>query len=125
MATPNPFRNTLFNFDLLAGACQLLSSSFDDLWDYELADGPGMRSVAAALYPILATPSKWPGVADAQHFRELPGRRPALLFCGRAYHRPEYVSLWESTPATVPPDIADSFPIRQPLLWITRAEHGL
>jgi hypothetical protein len=125
MATPNPFRNTLFNFDLLAGACQLLSSSFDDLWDYELADGPGLRSVAAALYPVIAAPSKWPGVADAQHFRELPGRRPALLFCGRAYHRPEYVALWESTPATVPADIADSFPIRQPLLWITRAEHGL
>jgi hypothetical protein len=125
MATPNPFRNTLFNFDLLAGACQLLSSSFDDLWDYELADGPGLRSVAAALYPVIAAPSKWPGVADAQHFRELPGRRPALLFCGRAYHRPEYVALWESTPATVPVDIADSFPIRQPLLWITRAEHGL
>jgi hypothetical protein len=125
MATPNPYRNTLFNFDLLAGACQLLSSSFDDLWDYELADGPGLRSVAAALYPVIADPAKWPGVADAKHFRELPGRRPALLFCGRAYHRPEYVALWESTPATIPADIADSFPIRQPLLWITRAEHGL
>jgi hypothetical protein len=125
MATANPYRNTLFNFDLLAGACQLLSSSFDDLWDYELTDGPGLRSVAAALFPVIAAPSKWPGVADAQHFRELPGRRPALLFCGRAYHRPEYVSQWQSMPASIPPDIADSFPIRQPLLWITRAEHGL
>ena len=125
VATPNPYRNTLFNFDLLAGACQLLNSPFDDLWDFELPDGPGMRSVAAFLYPLIQAPAKWPWPADAEHFRELPGRRPALLFAGRGYDRAEYVSLWHSLPPDVPPDLAASFPIRQPLLWTTRAPHGL
>jgi hypothetical protein len=125
VATPNPYRNTLFNFDLLAGACQLLSSPFDDLWDYELPDGPGMRSVAAFLYPLIQDPAKWPWPADAEHFRELPGRRPALLFTGRAYSRPEYVDLWYTTPDIIVPGLAASFPIRQPLLWTTPAPHGL
>jgi hypothetical protein len=125
VATPNPYRNTLFNFDLLAGACQLLSSPFDDLWDYELPDGPGMRSVAAFFYPLIQDPTKWPWPADAEHFRELPGRRPALLFSGRAYDRAEYVALWQSLPPEIPPDLAANFPIRQPLLWTTRAPHGL
>jgi hypothetical protein len=125
LATPNPYRNTLYNFDLLTGACQLLSTPFEDLWSFELIDGISLRTVAAALYPVIADPSKWAGVSDAQHFRELPGRRPALLFTGRAYNRPEYVELWQSLPALVPPDIAASFPIREPLLWTTRALHGL
>lgn len=125
VATPNPFRNTLFNFDLLAGACQLLASPFDPLWDYELPDGPGMRSVAAFLYPFIAYPEKWSYMADADHFLELPGPRPALLFAGRAYNRAEYVALWRKLDAQpVPADLAAFFPIRQPLLWTERAAHG-
>ncbi|HSU19047.1 MAG TPA: alginate lyase family protein [Acidobacteriaceae bacterium] len=126
VATPNPFRNSLFNFDLLAGACQLLASPFDLLWDYELADGPGMRSVAAYLFPFIKDPAKWGYMADADHYRELPGPRPGLLFAGRAYERPEYVEVWQKLDAQpVPEDIAGSFPIRQPLLWTARAAHGL
>jgi hypothetical protein len=126
VSTPNPYRNTLLNFDLLAGACQLLASPFDLLWDYELQDGPGMRSVAAHLYPVILHPEKWGYMADADHFTELPGPRPALLFAGRAYNRPEYVDLWRKLDALpVPADLAGAFPIRQPLLWTERAAHGL
>ena len=126
VATPNPYRNTLFNFDLLTGACQLLSSPFDQLWTYELIDGVGLRIVAAYLYPVIGHPERWGFVADASHFRDLPGRRPALLFAGRAYDRPEYVDLWQQLPAGPPPEaITGSFPIREPLLWTARAAHGL
>jgi hypothetical protein len=125
VATPNPFRNALFNFDLLAGTCQLLASPFDPLWDYELPDGPGMRSAAAFLYPFIAHPEKWSYMADADHFMQLPGPRPGLLFAGRAYNRAEYVDLWRKLDAQpVPADLAGFFPIRQPLLWTERAPHG-
>jgi hypothetical protein len=125
LATPNPYRNTLFNFDLLCGVCQLLASPFDLLWDYELPDGTGLRGAAATIYPVIADRNKWPGVSDAQHFHDLPGRRPGLLFAGHAYKRPEYVELWHSLPPETPPALAAFFPIREPLLWITRALHGL
>jgi hypothetical protein len=129
ITTAFPYRNTLFNFDLLATACQILSTQFDNLWLYELEDGPGIRSVAAFLYPFIRDRSKWPQIADPQSFRDLPGRRPALLFAGRAFDRPEYVDLWRSTPAPdpaqLPEPVAASFPISQPLLWTARAPHGL
>ena len=126
IATDNPYRNSLFNFDLLAGACQLLTSPFDDLWHYELPDGPGLHSVAAFLYPLIREPRHWPFLADAQNFHDLPGRRPALLFTGRAYDRAEYIDLYRTLPFTPPPDaIAYSFPITQPLLFTARAPHGL
>jgi hypothetical protein len=126
VATPDPYRNTLFNFDLLTGACQVLNTPFDQLWSYELIDGVGLRIVSAYLYPLIAHPERWPFVADAVRFRELPHRRPGLLFAGRAYNRPEYVELWQQLPAGPPPaDIAATLPIRQPLLWTTRPPHGL
>lgn len=126
LATPDPFRNTLFNFDLLFGACQLLQTPFEDLWNFELQDGPGLRAVVAYLYPAMQDRGKWPWVADTAHFRELPGPRPGLLFAGRAYNRAEYVELWRTLDAKpVSEDIAASFPIRQPLLWTARAAHGL
>ena len=125
LATANPYRNTLFNFDLLTGACQLLASPFDLLWDYELPDGPGMRSVAAYLFPLIKDRNKWPNVSDATNFHDLPGRRPGLLFAGRAYNRAEYVDLWRVLPVNTVAALAATFPIREPLLWVARAQHGL
>ncbi|MGI4827893.1 MAG: alginate lyase family protein [Janthinobacterium lividum] len=126
LATPNPYRNTLFNFDLLAGSCQLLSSPFDQLWSYELIDGVGMRSISAYLYPLIAHPERWESIADAVDFRSLPGRRAGLLFAGRAFDRPEYVELWQRLPVVADTrELAASVPIREPLLWTARASHGL
>jgi len=125
MATPDPLRNTLDNFDLLTGACQMLSSPFDDIWHDELVDGVSLRNAAAFLFPILADRAKWPGVSDAEGFRDVPLRRPGLLFAGRAFNRPEYVELFRSLPTQVPAALAASVPIREPLLWTTRAAHGL
>jgi hypothetical protein len=121
LSTPNPYRNSLLNLDLLAAACDLLSTRFESAWDFELQDGPGMRAVLANLVPFIARPASWPYPADAAFFKLLPGRRPSLLFAGRAYKRPEYTNLWQSLPpipATAPPEILRSLPITQPLLWI-------
>ncbi len=121
LQTANPYRNSLFNLDLLAGSIDLLSSRFESLWEFQLQDGPGMRVAMARDVPFIRDRGAWPYRADASHFADLPGRRPSLLFAARAYQRPEYASLWASLrPDPASPEIMHSFPIRQPLLWVTR-----
>jgi len=123
VSTPTPYRNSLFNLDLLTVACELLTTRFDNPWEYELQDGPGIRSTIAYHYPYILSPSTWPYPADASHFKELPGRRISLLLAGRAYSRPEYVDLWKSLsplPPTAAPELLRSFPVTQPLLWATK-----
>jgi hypothetical protein len=122
LTTTNPYRNTLFNLDMFAAICLLLSTRFESVWDYELQDGPGMRTVIARLYPYILDRGAWPYRADATHFTDLPIRPPSLLFAARAYVRPEYADLWKKTlpPDTTIPELQRTFPIRQPLLWVTR-----
>jgi hypothetical protein len=104
---------------MLAGICQLLSTRFENVWDYSLEDGPGMRSAIAYHFPFIADRTMWPFRADRQHFDELPGRRASLLFTARAYQRPEYATLWKTLPPDPPdPDILRTMPIHQPLLWV-------
>jgi hypothetical protein len=122
LRTAYPYRNSLMNLDLFAGICQLLSTRFESVWEYQLEDGPGMRSAIAYHFPFIADRHLWPFLADASHFNELPGRRASLLFCARAYQRPEYAALWKQ----LPPDPADaeilrSVPIHQPLLWVRQS----
>ncbi len=121
LTTPNPYRNSLFNLDMLAAVCDLLSTRFETVWTYDLQDGPGMRSVVARLYPFILNRGTWPYRADLDYFHDLPLRRPGLLLAARAYSRPEYADLWK----TLPPDTAiaelqRTLPISQPLLWVTR-----
>ncbi|WP_128911075.1 alginate lyase family protein [Granulicella sibirica] len=124
LTTPNPYRNSLLNLDLLTGACELMATPFETLWDYELQDGPGMRAAIAYFFPFIQKRSAWPFPADKLHFNDLPLRRPALLFTARAYTRPEYADLWRTLAADPPEaadhEIAEAFPIRQPYLWVTR-----
>jgi hypothetical protein len=119
LTSPTPYRDSLFNLDMMAAICQLLSTRFDNVWQYELADGPGMRSAIAYHFPFIADRSLWPFRADAQHFEQLPARRISLLLTARTYQRPEYAALWKSLPPDpAEPDILRTLPIHQPLLWV-------
>ena len=121
LPSPNPFRDSLFNLDLLAGAAQLLSTRFESLWDHELQDGPGLRAAIARHAPYIANRAKWPYPADQTHFKDLPARRSALVFAGRAFTQPDYVTLWRTLPPDpASPEILRTFPIRQPILWLTQ-----
>jgi hypothetical protein len=123
---PNPFRYSLYNLDLLAGAAVLLTTRFESLWDYELQDGPGMRTVIARHVFYIADRGKWPYPADQSKFNELPGRRPALVFAGRAYAEAEYITLWRTlNPDPADPVILRTFPIRQPILWLTQPKPAI
>ncbi len=123
VTTSAPYRNSLFNLDLLSAACDLLSTRFESAWEYELQDGPGMRAAIAYHAPFIAKRSTWPYPADAFFFTDLPGRRPSLLLAGRAFAQSDYTDLWRSLtpiPTEAPGAIQRSLPIHQPLLWVAR-----
>ena len=121
LTTPTPYRLSLFNLDMLAAICDLLSTRFESAWDYELQDGPGMRAAIARHFPFILNRGAWPYKADTTHFTDLPIRPPSLLFAARAYSRPEYADLWKTLPPDPSiPELQRTFPIRQPLLWIAR-----
>jgi len=119
LSSDNPYRNSLLNLDMLAGVCQLLTTRFESVWDYQLEDGPGMRSAIAYHFPYIADRGRWPFRSDATNFKELPGRRASLLLTARAYQRPEYAELWKTLPPDpASPEILRTLPIHQPLLWV-------
>ena len=119
LVSTTPYRDSLFNLDMMAGVCHLLSTRLDSVWNYSLQDGPGMRSAIAFHFPFIADRSTWPYRADADHFKELPARRVSLLLCARPYERPEYAALWKTlSPDPPTPVILRTLPIHQPLLWV-------
>ncbi|MCL2660481.1 MAG: alginate lyase family protein [Acidobacteriaceae bacterium] len=121
LATPWPYRNSLFNLDMLAGVANLLTTRFETVWTYDLLDGPGIRSAVARHYPFILNRAEWPYPADPDHFTALPLRRPSLLLAARAFNQAEYADLWKKLPPdTDIPDLQRTFPIAQPLLWVTR-----
>ena len=121
LSTAYPYRNSLFALDLLSGSCHLLSTPFESLWEYELQDGPGVRSAVAFHAPFIQKRNAWPYRADLMHFADLPVRCPSLLFAARAYQRPEYAELWKTlNPDPTIPELQRTFPISQPLLWMSR-----
>jgi hypothetical protein len=124
LRSADPFRYSLMSLDMLAGICTLLSTRFESLWDAELQDGPGMRGAIARHAPYIAKPITWPYPADAEHFMDLPGRRPALAFAARAYAQPEYATLFLTLHETTVPALLRSTPIRQPLLWLATPRRG-
>jgi hypothetical protein len=118
LSRTKPYSYSLFNLDVLAAACQILSPGSRKLWT---AAGPGGGSVADAISfmaPFIRDKSLWPYPADVEHFSALPVRQPSLLFGGLALDRPEWIELWRTLePDPTDPEIVRNFPVRQPILW--------
>lgn len=113
-----PYGYSLFNLDVMAGLCQSLSSTSDDLWKFVLPDGRSMAKQVEFMFPYIKNKTKWPYTRDVMYWDDWPVRHPALLFAGLAYGRRDYVDLWRTlNPDPAVEEIIRNFPIRQPLLW--------
>jgi len=114
-----PYGYSIFQLDNMASLCQLLSTTNDNLWTFELPDSRGMRKAMEFLYPYLADKSKWPRKPDVQAWEGWPARQPCLLFAGLALGEKKYLDLWEK----LPPDptnaeVRRNIAITQAVLWI-------
>lgn len=119
LARTKPYAYSLFQFDNLAILCHLVSTPADNLWEFELPDGRGMRRAAAYLYPFLADKSKWPLQPDVQAWADWPVRQSGLLFAGLAFQEKSYLDLWRHLPAdSANLEVRRNVAITQPILWV-------
>jgi len=114
-----PYGYSLFNMDIMATVCQILSTPEDNLWEYTLPEGQGIKTAIQFIYPYIKDKSKWPYKKDVMYWEQWPVRQPSLLFTGIAYDNSNYIELWKKLPPEPTTDEGmRNFPIRQPILWI-------
>jgi hypothetical protein len=114
-----PYGYSLFNLDALTTVCQILSTSADNLWMFELPDGRSVRKAVTFLFPFIADKKTWPHKPDVMYHDEWPMRHPLLLFAGIAYDERRYLDLWKTLPAdSRVEEVIRNFFVRQTLLCI-------
>jgi len=114
-----PYCYSLFNLEAMASICQILSTPQDNLWEFKLPDGRGVRSAMAYMFPYIREKKMWPLPQDVMYDSDWPMRQSSLLFAGIGLQKPEYIELWKTLKAdsTVEEVIRNLF-IRQPTLWL-------
>jgi len=115
-----PYGYCLFNLDVMATVCQILSTPDNNLFSFALSDGRGFARTMSFMFPFIADKSRWPYRHDVEYFNDWPVRQPSLLFAGIALSRPQYFPAWRRlNPDPTVEEIVRNYPIRQPVLWIS------
>ncbi len=119
LARTKPYGYSLFNTDVLAACCQLLSTPERDVWRATTPPAGSVADAVAYMARFVRDKHAWPLPPDVEHFASWPVRQPSLLFAGVALDRPEWVSLWRGLDGDpTDPEVVRNFPVRQPLLWL-------
>ena len=114
-----PYGYSIFQLDNMTTLCHVLSTPEDNLWNFELPDGRGIRKALAYLYPFLADKTKWPLKPDIQAWEGWPARPTNLVLGGLALGEKTYFDLWQTLPADpTDPEVQRNIAITQPLLWL-------
>jgi alpha-L-fucosidase len=114
-----PYGYSIFNLDAMATICQVLSSSEDNLWEYQTADGKNIRKGIEFLYPFIADKSKWPYKQDVMYWNDWPVAQPFLVFGATAYNNREWFATWKQLDhSPTVEEVIRNLPVRNPLIWI-------
>ena len=114
-----PYGYSLFNLDAMATLVQIVSTTAENIWTWELPDGRGMARAVAYMEPFIRDRKRWPLPPDVMYDNEWPRRQCALLFGGIALQKREYVRLWASLPGdSAVEEVIRNFFIRQPVPWV-------
>jgi Alginate lyase len=120
-----PYAYSIFQLDNLTTLCQVLSTPQENLWEFQLPDGRGIRKAEAYLYPFLADKSKWPLKPDVMAWDGWPARQSCLLFAGLAFDDEKYLDLWKRLPPDpVNEEVQRNIAVTQPILWLNDFSGG-
>jgi hypothetical protein len=122
LARTKPYGYSTFQLGNMVTLCQVLSTPQDNLWDFTLPDGRGIREAVEFMYPYLADKNKWLADGrpkDIQAWDGWPARQPLLLFAGLALGEQKYLDLWSRLSADTSNDeVRRNTAITQPVLWV-------
>lgn len=115
-----PYGYSLFNLDAMSMLVQILSTSgYDKEWGFKTTDGRGIKKGIEFMFPYIKDKSKWPYHRDVMYWDYWPVSQPALVLCGVAFSKKEYIQLWKRLDhdPTVE-EIQRNMVMRYPLLWL-------
>ncbi len=115
-----PYGYSLFNLDAMSMLAQILTLAGDEnLWNFTLEDGRGLKKGLEFLYPYIKDKSVWPYQQDVLYWDDWPVRQPALVLGGIAYSNENYIELWkELEPDPEVTEVQRNLVMRYPLLWL-------
>ncbi|MDB5083176.1 MAG: alginate lyase [Bacilli bacterium] len=114
-----PYGYSIFVLDNMVTLCHLLTTPEENLWEFRLLDGRGIRLGLEYLYPYVVDKEAWPYPPDVEHFEGWPVRASFLLFAGLALSKEEYIQLWKRLdPDPTDQEVRRNLAIRQPILFV-------
>lgn len=119
LARTKPYGYSIFNLDAMATICQILSTTKNDLWNYQTPDGRSIKKGIAFLFPYIQDKTKWTFKQDVMYWDEWPVAQPSLVFGAEAYGNKEWLSTW--TRLDHFPEVEEvirNLPVRNPLIWL-------
>lgn len=119
LARTKPYSYSIFVLDNMVTLCHILSTPEQNLWEYQLDDGRGIKKALEFLYPYLVDKGSWPYHKDIEHFDGWPTRISFLLFAGIILNEKKYIHLWEKLESESSNlEVRRNIAIRQPRLWL-------
>ena len=114
-----PYNYSIFVVDNMVSLCQMLSKPDDDLWEFTLSDGRGIKRGLDFITPYIINKSVWPYPPDVMHFDAFPARASFMVFAGCSLGRQELLDLYESLPIEPEDEEARrNIAVRLPDLWM-------
>jgi hypothetical protein len=113
-----PYGYSIFNLDVMATVCQILSTKEDNLWTFETADGKSIRKGIEFLYPFVADKNKWTYPKDVMYWENWPVAQPFLVFGAEAFQKKDWLDTWKQLDHD--PEVEEvirNLPVRHPLIW--------
>jgi hypothetical protein len=115
-----PYGYSIFNLDAMATICQILSTTSNDLWNYQTADGRSVKKGIEYLYPFIVNKTKWPHKQDVMYWDNWPVAQPFLLFGANAYNNKQWFDAWKKLDhSPTVEEVIRNLPVRNPVIWMS------
>jgi hypothetical protein len=114
-----PYGYSLFNIDAFFNVAQILSTTEDNLFEYETKDGKSLKKGLEYIYPYVKDKTIWPFAKDIYIWNEWPVCHPFLIFGAVAYNNLNYIEAYLELPAyPIHSEVVRNLPVRHPIIWL-------